>query len=432
MGVRVPNLRLKAAREGLRWTQKEMADAVEKHAVSVLGLHDFVCSERKVQRWEAGVPPQKRAVRVLVSCLRMSAAELGLEPDRAQRFRSDGSSATVLEDVLDSSWLEDDVLRRQFVSAMPAVVAAPALVGSTQRLSMDHVDELRAAAERLWLIDNQVGGENLHPIAGQYLRRALPLLEGGGLETTRKAMHGAVGALAADAGWYAFDDADHPQARIYLNQGLLHARIAEDPVLEARILNDAANLALKEGRSREAVRAAQLGQRLVRDTGTPRMRALLTAREVGAWGQLRDKPAAEEAAARAWDHLSRADADDPDPLWVTFVGEAELCGASALGDSDLGVHNRAVAGLERAVAVAGSFPRNRVSLTAHLAHARLGAGDVEGACAAAEDAARSVASSSRTSNVLAAFTRKLSSHDARAARQFVQRWREEAPAPQLG
>ncbi len=231
MGVRAPNTRLKAAREGLRWTQQELAQALEKHAVAQLGLHDFVCSERKVQRWEAGVPPQKRAVRVLTSCLRMSAAELGLEPDRVQEFMSDAASATVLEGVLTSSEPEDDVLRRQFVSAVPVVVAAPVVVGGGS-LSMDHVEELRAATERLRVIDNEVGGDHLHPIAGQYLRRAAPLLERSGLESVRKAMHSAVGTLAADAGWYAFDAADHVRARAYLNQALLHARLAEDAPLE--------------------------------------------------------------------------------------------------------------------------------------------------------------------------------------------------------
>ncbi len=182
-------------------------------------------------------------------------------------------------------------------------------------------------------------------------------------------------------------------------------------------------MALKDGRAREALRAAQLGERLATDQGEDaRVRAVLAMRAALAWAALGDKGATNAAVGRAWTCLGQA-GEESERRWAAFVNEEELLTMHALCDSGLGDPKRAATGLENAVAAAGPFLRNRASRAAHLAHARLGAGDLDGACQAAEDAAKTVASSSRTRNVLAAFTQKLAGHDAPVARQFVARWR---------
>ncbi|WP_411079240.1 tetratricopeptide repeat protein [Streptomyces sp. cmx-18-6] len=283
---------------------------------------------------------------------------------------------------------ESDVLRRVFMTSGTATVAAASLgLGGTpayaaraslpaqRRVGESEVSAVEQAVRRIRLLDDRHGADGLFRQAARPLRAAYELLDAG--TTTRRAtadrLHAGAGELAISVGWLAHDSGRFDDARSYYAEALATARLSGDAGLEAHAFCNTSFLARDAGRPREAVRAAEAGQRAARTLGSPRLLALLALREAGGRAGLGDRTGCDRAIGRAHAAFERGPAAG-DPEWMSFFREAELELLEAQCWSSLGDWSRAARHGRRAVALQDAhFTRNlalyRAQLTGDLARA---------------------------------------------------------------
>jgi tetratricopeptide (TPR) repeat protein len=283
---------------------------------------------------------------------------------------------------------ESDVLRRAFMAGGSAAMAAvslglgPAPVPSP-RHAPHHVGDAEVSAveeavRQIRVLDDRHGADGLYQRAAQPLQAAYALLDA---DTARRSaaerLHAGAGELAISVGWLAHDSGRFDDARSHYAEALATARVSGDPALEAHAFCNTAFLARDAGRPREAVRAAQAGERAAKHLSSPRLLALLTLREAGGWAGLGDRAGCAQALGRA-KSLFACGSSDADPEWMTFFVEAELEMLEAQCWSTLGDWPRAARHAQRAAALQNPhFARNLALYRAELADdlARAGAPD---------------------------------------------------------
>ncbi|WP_328538624.1 tetratricopeptide repeat protein [Streptomyces sp. NBC_00344] len=279
---------------------------------------------------------------------------------------------------------ESDVLRRAFMAGGSAAMAAvslglgPAPVTRSRHVGDAEVSAVEAAVRQIRLLDDRHGADGLYQRAAQPLHAAYALLDA---NTARRSaadrLHAGAGELAISVGWLAHDSGRFDDARSHYAEALATARVSGDPALEAHAFCNTAFLARDAGRPREAVRAAQAGERAAKHLSSPRLLALLTLREAGGWAGLGDRAGCSEALGRAKSLFVRG-ASDADPEWMTFFVEAELEMLEAQCWSALGDWPRAARHAQRAADLQDPhFARNLALYRAQLADdlARAGAPD---------------------------------------------------------
>ncbi|MCI4044924.1 tetratricopeptide repeat protein [Streptomyces sp. TRM75563] len=283
---------------------------------------------------------------------------------------------------------ESDVLRRVFMMSGTATVAAASLglggapasaarvsLPAQRRVGEAEVSAVEKAVRQIRLLDDRHGADGLYRRAAQPLRAAYELLDAG--TTARRAtsdrLHAGAGELAISVGWLAHDSGRFDDARSHYAEALATARLAGDAGLEAHAFCNTSFLARDAGRPREAVRAAEAGQRAARGLGSPRLLALLALREAGGRAGLGDRTGCDRAIGRARAAFERGPAAG-DPEWMSFFREAELELLEAQCWSALGDWSRAARHGRRAVVLQDAhFTRNlalyRAQLTGDLARA---------------------------------------------------------------
>ncbi|MGX1882670.1 hypothetical protein [Streptomyces sp. NPDC055287] len=381
----------------------EFAAAVRR-AAREIGEH-VACDARYIGRVEAGEIrcPNYAYERVFLYMFPgLTLADLGFSARETVRGR--GARATTTPSHSDE---ESDVLRRAFMTSGTATMAAASLglgtapgafasapadpsapatfpdpagvPGAQRRVGEAEVSAVEDAVRQIRLLDDRHGADGLYKRAAQPLRTAYALLEAS--TTSRRSMadrlHTGAGELALSVGWLAHDSGRFDDARSHYAEALATARVAGDPALEAHAFSNSAFLARDTGRPREAVRAAQAGQRAARLVASSRLLSLLTLREAGGWAGLGDRTGCEQALVRAKSLFERGTAQ-ADPEWMSFFGEAELEGLEAQCWSALGGWARAARHARRAAALQDPhFTRNLALYSAELADdlARAGAPD---------------------------------------------------------
>ncbi|MDQ0698464.1 MULTISPECIES: tetratricopeptide repeat protein [Streptomyces] len=283
---------------------------------------------------------------------------------------------------------ESDVLRRVFMTSGTTTVAAASLglggapasaaqvsLPAQRRVGEAEVNAVEKAVRQIRLLDDRHGADGLYRRAAQPLRAAYELLDAG--TTARRAtsdrLHAGAGELAISVGWLAHDSGRFDDARSHYAEALATARLAGDAGLEAHAFCNTSFLARDAGRPREAVRAAEAGQRAARTLGSPRLLALLALREAGGRAGLGDRTGCDRAIGRARAAFDRGPAAG-DPEWMSFFREAELELLEAQCWSALGDWSRAARHGRRATALQDAhFTRNlalyRAQLTGDLARA---------------------------------------------------------------
>ncbi|MET9363249.1 tetratricopeptide repeat protein [Streptomyces sp. NPDC006632] len=277
---------------------------------------------------------------------------------------------------------ESDVLRRAFMTGSTAAMAAvslglgPVPAHSVQRVGEAEVNAVEDAVRRIRLLDDRHGADTLYQRAAQPLRTAYALLDASAARrSTHERLHAGAGELAISVGWLAHDSGRFGEARSHYAEALATARLAGDPALEAHAFCNMSFLARDMGRPREAMRAAQAGERAAQGLGSARLLSLLALREAGGWAGLGDRSACEEALGRAHSRFARG-ASGADPEWMSFFVEAELEMLQAQCFSALGDWSRAARHARRAGALQDPyFTRNLALYRAELADdlARAGA-----------------------------------------------------------
>ncbi|WP_047176772.1 hypothetical protein [Streptomyces sp. MNU77] len=281
---------------------------------------------------------------------------------------------------------ESDVLRRVFMTSGTTTVATASLglggapasaaqvsLPAQRRVGEAEVNAVEKAVRQIRLLDDRHGADGLYRRAAQPLRAAYELLDAGtsARRATSDRLHAGAGELAISVGWLAHDSGRFDDARSHYAEALAMARLAGDAGLEAHAFCNASFLARDAGRPREAVRAAEAGQRAARTLGSPRLLALLALREAGGRAGLGDRTGCDRAIGRARAAFDRGTAAG-DPEWMSFFREAEVELLEAQCWSALGDWSRAARHGRRATALQDAhFTRNlalyRAQLTGDLA-----------------------------------------------------------------
>ncbi|MGC5000874.1 tetratricopeptide repeat protein [Streptomyces sp. DT203] len=388
----VPNLAFRRLR-GPR-SAGEFAAAVRRSAREI--GEQVACDARYIGRVESGEIrcPNYAYERVFLHMFPgATLADLGFsarESVRGRAARTTGNAPdTPPPPTLQSDTDEEsDVLRRVFMTSGTTAMAAASLglgldtttiaaaaVPVQRRVGEAEVTAVEKAVRQIRLLDDRHGGGGLYRRAAQPLRAAYALLDEGTItrRSTSDRLHAGAGELAISVGWLAHDSGHFDDARSHYAEALATARVAGDPALEAHAFCNTSFLARDTGRPREAVRAAEAGQRAAGPLGSPRLLALLALREAGGRAGLGDRSGCERALGRAHTAFGRG-ASDADPEWMTFFREAELEMLEAQCWSALGDWPRAVRHARRATQLQDPhFTRNlalyRAELTTDLARA---------------------------------------------------------------
>ncbi|WP_336323779.1 tetratricopeptide repeat protein [Streptomyces lavendofoliae] len=392
----VPNLAFRRLR-GQR-SPGEFAAAVRR-AAREIGEH-VACDARYVGRVESGEIrcPNYAYERVFLHMFPgLSLTDLGFaarEHVRGRRARAAAGASEPAPQITIRNDEESDVLRRAFMTGGTATVAAASLgLGATVpaprpggRFGETEVHAVEEAVRRIRLLDDRHGADRLYRMAAEPLRTAYALLDSGTAvrRSTADRMQVGAGELALSVGWLAHDSGRLDDARSHYAEALATARVVGDPALEAHAFSNTSFLARDTGRYREAVRAAQAGQRAARHLPSPRLLALLTLREAGGWAGLGDRAACEDALGRAHQRFGRGPGD-ADPEWMSFFGEPELAALEAQCWSALGDWSRAARHAHRAVVLQDPhFTRNLALYQAQLAADLVRGGAPEEAAATGE------------------------------------------------
>ncbi|WP_424534413.1 hypothetical protein ACOZ38_29500 [Sphaerisporangium viridialbum] len=394
------NASLKAARQAKRLTQEQAAQeltllAAQLHAAGTI-RHLTAVSPRQYRRWETAAPPWPRADhRVLLEHMFGHPPEaLGFTPAFPVGPVQDAVVFAPLASPRDEGPAGgnlDPVDRRTLIAGAAALglsaVGAADLPwlktgqssGRGPSVGAQELELLRATAADLDAIDQRFGGDRLLNLAHANLMWVHQLIEHGTYsEPIAQDLQGIAGQLTISLGWYCYDADRQELARVYYTEGLNNALLAGDTALATRVLSNMARQSIDLGKGREALRFARLAQVHAGDwSAPPRVQALLAVREAQSQATLGDDVSFRAAIKRAWTEFDRGDSDR-DPNWVAFLNPAEMTTLEGMGRLRLGQHRQAVQLLDQAAAGQPlEFSRNRSMALGSLAHAAVGAQELD-------------------------------------------------------
>lgn len=290
-----------------------------------------------------------------------------------------GTPDATLSSGTDRQENDDRMDRRTFTTGLLATIGFGAGLDHVQvpeRVDLAHVRFLQAGADRLRQRDQQIGGATLvRDGLRQYHRSRRMLEESDFAEPVGRALVSASGQLAYRVGWLAYDAGDQRLARDLYSQALLLSQESDDTALSIMALQgmtlQSVFLARRDERpgiARQAIRTAVRASELARHERTPRLHALLAAREAIAYAAVGDESGYRAAISRAYRELD-AGVSAEDPTWLQFVIPAELRVAEAKGRTYLGDPAAAVRLYEESLAETDLSPRNRLNYRAQRAAA---------------------------------------------------------------
>lgn len=350
------------------FTQAEFAEAVTSKLRSA--GHPGSVSDRTVRNWLTGKtrwphPRQRVALKALFGC-----------PTQALGFVQPTSP-------LQSTPPEAPVLRRTFLTsgtATAAAVAVPAL-GNRRSVGTSDVLRLRSRLDTLNALDDQRGGHAaLESAALGGAQESIALQQASASGRVRLRLFSVAADYSATAAWSCIDSRELDRATSHVDRALTLAGLAQDSTTQLRLWNFMSMLAYQRRRYSESVAAGHAALATGATRKDPLAASLAHARTAIAHAASGDRNAALRSLGHATDALGRAD-DRSRPSWMSFYGEAELHALSAVTYQELGESERAETASHQALSVLPhQFRRNRTSVTARLALAQLGQGDIDQAC----------------------------------------------------
>lgn len=241
---------------------------------------------------------------------------------------------------------------------------------------------LRACALRLQEQDQAVGGVPVREQALHTWEAARRMLDEAAFSgKAGDDLASATGQLGISAGWACHDSGDPASARRLYAEALALAQQAGDDGLASQAMVTASLLLADGDRPGMAGQALALAERAAmqaRREPSPRLHALIEARQALAVARLGDATAFRAAITRAWRETDRNNPGDH-PAWLDFVRPAEVAVHEAKGLASLGEPRSAASLLRDALQDEAASPRNRVMYRAHLATALAMSGDMDDA-----------------------------------------------------
>ncbi|WP_329088068.1 hypothetical protein [Streptosporangium sp. NBC_01469] len=342
MGLPTWAARLKAARHGECWTQKEVArrltEAAREHAgIRIPGRESLT---RMLRDWETGRARPRSPYPQLLALV------FGL--DEAVLFDDNAPH------VLNSSTLGDmSVLNSFAVNGRPA--------------DMDYVTMLRQTIQALVALDGAHGGNEVFPLSLRVFRTASAKLAEGnftaGIERDLEAVAGEAGEVAA---WMAYDADRQDASRQIIQEALMLSRLAGDRGMELFELGHLSMLSLYRRRPHEALRIAD--DVLTNGGLPPRVAAIFDVRRGRALATMGDKARGFDALQRARSALTES-ISARDPYWTWWMDEAELSWHEGMAHAELGEWRQAVAPIAEAFVGRSVRGRSRYQYAAQLLNA---------------------------------------------------------------
>lgn len=288
--------------------------------------------------------------------------------------------------------------RRQFLALTGMTLTSPAhqwlfdparVAASLRGKRVDHalVDDLERVADAKRRMDDAAGGGTLLPSVREDLRLVVGMLDTAAYtDEVGRRLYGVAAELGRLAGWLAYDSDEHATAQRYWLAALRAAHASGDRATGANILGFMSVQAALTERPRDAVVLAESALTAERQL-TPAVAALLYSRLAFAAARAGDAATWRRTQGRAGELLGRSVSAN-EPPWIYWFSEAELAGVAGTSLLEFGRPAEAEQHLRRAVMLLGpSFVRDRAMWLSDLASARVGAGEVEHACATASEAA---------------------------------------------
>lgn len=240
----------------------------------------------------------------------------------------------------------------------------PSVVSST------HIAQVRATVEAFKGWDARYGGGLMRDAVAAQLRHCAALLDAHCPESLRGELLTAVGSFAETAGYMAYDDFAHDDARRAYRFALACAEEAGDWQLRAQVLCSMAEQSSWCGDSDTAL--AFIESALVRAGRlTATERALLhlsRARDMAKLGETQDALRAVGTADESFSHARPAE----DPPWMASYTEARHTGFAGGVLFELGIHGQYIAEARHRLSTAVAARPDGRGRTGHqLKHARL-------------------------------------------------------------
>ena len=369
-----------------RWTIEETCRAFEKKARD-LGEQASL-SPRQLARWMSGDVDRPRPVMQRVAEVSWGHSfDLLLGPPDVPNDNA-GQHLPVAGRAVAS----DDVYRRTILHLGAASITPGFATTTGSDLDDDYVitgeeiERLSRTVARQRRLDARHGAADLWEIAAGRAQRIAWLLDHAqysdeiGEQLVELAGHAYI-----CAGWLATDAGQHEAAHTCYIEALSLAGQAQSPQIQVHALS---NLALHEvilRRPRRALRYVAAAERALPTQPVGRIRPMLTMRRARLLGMMGDAHEARKAFTAARHAL---DQDRATPAsWLTFFDHAEIDAVEADAALDLHDAKRGTTLLERSLASYDArFARNRCLHLVRLAKARTGAGHLDGAAEATDEA----------------------------------------------
>ena len=301
---RTPNLALRRARQSMRMSQAQFAEAV-RAAGNAMGAPNH-CTKRLVQKWETGEHAACRPdyLRVLQAVTGLSVRELGfrLLPDE-----SGTATGTDGEGGEGDPEHRDGRAAAFAMSGLTVYTSDSMVEGSMDRLrhALEHpsmVDSRTAefvetATSRLFDLQHHSPSRLLAPTVDRHMTTVTSLLTAARHEGVRRKLMICAGRSAMLAGWLAFDRGDTASAHRFWDTSI---SVAESTVDESLLAGSLTYLSYSAARRGDLATAWQLAHTASLHTPeVPRAAAWATARVALYTAQLGERRAARTALERS-------------------------------------------------------------------------------------------------------------------------------------
>ncbi|MBV9312466.1 MAG: helix-turn-helix transcriptional regulator [Pseudonocardia sp.] len=287
---------------------------------------------------------------------------------------------------------EMSMSRRELGGAFLGLAAAAGLnIQVPAKVDAAHVRYFSASVDQLYAQDQSLGGGALARDGLRlYIRARRMLDESDYTDATARQLMSVAGEIAACVSWLCYDAGDWQTARALHSNAHTLAEQAGNDQLSVRVMQGMA-LQLSEvgrenqhpGYARQAVMLSKRAAEVACPEMSPRLRALLAARQALAHSAVGDSTGFHAAMSQAWRQMDKEQTEER-PGWLRFVSRSEIASHEARGRWYLGSPSGA-ADLYRTNCLAAELsPRNEAATRASLAAALAASGDfasafVEGA-----------------------------------------------------